>query len=409
MPLLSRLAATAVLLAATLTAADSVRTDATYTRDVAPILFKNCAGCHRAGEIGPMSLLTYSQTRPWAKAIKEAVRTRKMPPWLADPAYGHFSNDSRLSQADVDTITGWVDAGAPQGNPADLPPAPKFADGWVLGKPDVVIEMPTAFDVPAEGVIPYKYFTAPTHFTEDKWIRGVEIRAGNRSVVHHIILNLREPGSGPDSSEAGDVRRGRSTGLGGTAPGLQPTFYPDGVAKLVKAGSEIVFQMHYTPNGKAATDRSYIGLYFAKEPAREMILTRGIMNVSFRIPPSDPAYEVRSSWTVPEDIVVRSMMPHMHVRGKDFRFTAIYPDGHSEILLNVPRYDFNWQLAYREQDPVRLPKGTRVECVAHFDNSPNNQYNPDSMKEVRWGDQTFEEMMIGWFDYTPEKRETKAN
>jgi hypothetical protein len=222
----------------------------------------------------------------------------------------------------------------------------------------------------------------------------VEIRPGNRAVVHHIILNMREAGTGQRSMQ----------GLGGTAPGLQPTFYPQGVARLVKAGSEIVFQMHYTPNGKAASDRSYVGLYFAKEPPREELKGQMIANFGFKIPAGDSNYEVKSTWTIPQDIVLRGMMPHMHLRGKDFKYTAYYPDGRQEILLNVPHYDFEWQLSYKPAETIHLPKGTRIECIAHYDNSVNNRFNPDPNKEVRWGDQTFEEMMIGFFDYTPEKK-----
>jgi hypothetical protein len=288
-----------------------------------------------------------------------------------------------------------LDAGAPEGNVADLPATPKFVEGWALGKPDEVIEMPVAFDVPAEGVIPYKYFTAPTNFTEDKWIRGMEIRAGKPGVVHHIIMSVREPGTAANTGAAG---------LGGTAPGLQPTFYRDGVAKQIKAGSQLVFQVHYTPNGTATTDKSYVGLYFSKEPPRLISKSVGVMNLKFKIPAGDPSYEVRSTWTATEDIVLNGMMPHMHLRGKDFQYTVVYPDGRSEIILNVPRYDFNWQLGYTLQDPLHLPKGTRIDCVAHFDNSPNNKFNPDPAKEVRWGDQTFEEMMIGFFDYTQERK-----
>jgi hypothetical protein len=393
-----------LLAAAAVAAPGTTKPAVTYSKHVAPILFKNCASCHRVGEGAPMPLLSYKETRPWAKAIKQAVATRKMPPWLADPSHGKFSNDCRLSQADIDTIVNWVDAGSPEGNVADMPPTPVFVSGWQLGKPDMVIEMPVAFDVPAEGVIPYKYFTAPTNFTEDKWVRAVEIRAGNPAVVHHIIMSIREPGSAAASttaaSDAAEVRSGRRVQLAGTAPGLQPTRFPDGVAKLIKAGSELVFQMHYTPNGKAATDRSYVGLYFSKEPARFVAQTAGAMNVALRIPPGDPNHEVKSSWTAKEDVMLFSLMPHMHVRGKDFKYTATFPDGRTEVLLNVPRYDFNWQLGYTLQDPILLPKGTRIDCVAHYDNSPNNKYNPDPTKEVRWGDQTWEEMMIGWFSYT---------
>jgi hypothetical protein len=385
-----------VILAAAGSAADTnVKSSVTYSKEVAPILFKNCVTCHRSGEIGPMSLLSYQEARPWAKAIKQAVQTKKMPPWYADPNYGHFKNDTRLAQGDIDAIVKWADGGAPEGNKADMPPTPKFTEGWVLGKPDAVVEMPEAFDVPAEGVIPYKYFTAKTNFGEDKWVRGIEIRPGNRGVVHHIILNMKEPGTNARAMQ----------GLGGTAPGLQATFYPEGVARLVKSGSEIIFQMHYTPNGKATTDKSYVGLYFAKEPPKEQMLGHMIANFSFKIPPGDPNYEVRSTWTVPDDVTIRSMMPHMHLRGKDFKYTAYYPDGREEVLLNVPRYDFEWQLGYQPAETIHLPKGTRVECVAHFDNSLNNKFNPDPAKEVRWGDQTFEEMMIGFFDYSPEKKQ----
>jgi len=398
-----RILSFAALLSTTITAAESGKAPVTYAKDVAPILFKNCANCHRPGELAPMSLLTYQDARPWAKSIKEAVVARKMPPWLADPNIGHFANDRRLPQTDIDTIVSWVNAGAPQGNLADTPPTPKFVEGWVLGKPDVVIEMPVAFDVPAEGVIPYKYFTAPTNFTEDKWIRGVEIRAGKPAVVHHIILSVREPGAPSATGQADDVRRGATVQLSGTAPGLQPKFYRDGVARLIKAGSQIVFQVHYTPNGKATTDKSYIGLYFSSEPARIVAKSAGIMNVGFKIPPGDPNYEVHSTWTAKEEVVLNGFMPHMHVRGKDFKYTVVYPDGRSEVVLNVPRYDFNWQLGYELKDPLHLPKGTRIDCVAHYDNSVNNKYNPDPTKEVRWGDQTFEEMMIGFFDYTLEQ------
>ncbi len=338
-----------------------------------------------------------------------SVMAKVMPPWFADPNVGHFKNDARLPQSEIDTIVKWVDAGAPEGNKADLPLAPKFVEGWVLGKPDVVIEMPEAFEVPAEGVIPYKYFTAHTNFTEDKWVRGVEIRAGQRSVVHHVILMLREPDGAPSTGEAGrrtvaSSAGGRSVQLAGTAPGLQPTWYPEGIARQIKAGSDIVFQMHYTPNGKAVKDKSYVGLFFSKDPPTRVSGGGGIMNFRFKIPAGDPSFEVESTWTAPEDVELTGMMPHMHMRGKDFKYTAVFPDGHSEVVLNVPHYNFNWQLHYTLAEPKLLPKGTRIDCVAHYDNSPNNKSNPDPTKLVSWGDQTFDEMMIGYFDYLPVKQ-----
>ncbi len=371
----------------------------TFTREVAPIFYQNCVECHRPGEIAPMSLLTYQDARPWAKAIKERVLDRSMPPWLADPKYGHFLNERRLSQKEIDTIAAWVDAGAPKGDDRDLPPVPKFEEGWTLGKPDAVFYLQEEVSVPANGVVPYLYYEVATNFTEDKWVQAAEIRPGNRSVVHHIIVNVKEPDPKKSSSEIG-ARQERGVKLAGFAPGEQPKVFPPGSAKLLKAGSTLIFQMHYTPNGVAAKDRSYIGLFFAKEPVQRMVHTGMALNTQFVIPPGADNYEVRSRWEAKEDVYLVDLMPHMHVRGKDFTYTVVYPDGRSEIILHVPRYDFNWQLLYRLKQPLLLPKGSRLECVAHFDNSIKNKYNPDPTKEVRWGPQTWEEMMIGWFDYT---------
>ena len=383
-----------ILIAAAAGAADK----ATFTKDVAPILFKRCAQCHRTGEVAPMPLLSYQDARPWAKSIKEKVLTGAMPPWLADPHYGDFVNDRRLSKKEIDTLVAWVDSGAPKGDDRDLPPAPQFEEGWIIGKPDAVISMQEEFSVPAEGVVPYKYFTVPTHFTEDRWIQSAEIRAGARQAVHHIIVNVVDP----KEPKAGGAGEGRGFKLAGFAPGEQPKTYPAGTGKLVKAGSNFVFQVHYTPNGKEVKDRSYIGLIFSKEPVTRKALTGTAINHDFAIPAGDSNYEVRSSWTAQEDVRIVDLMPHMHVRGKDFTYTAVYPDGRSEIALKAPRYDFNWQLLYQFREPLYLPKGSRLDCVAHFDNSPNNKYNPDPSKPVKWGPQTWEEMMIGWFDYSAE-------
>lgn len=393
----------AVLVAAgagALQAAESLGAKPSFTKDVAPIFFNRCAECHRAGQVAPMSLLTYKEARPWAKAIREKVLERAMPPWLADPRYGHFENDRRLGLKEIDTIVAWVDGGAIQGNEADLPPAPAFVEGWTLGRPDVVLSLEEEVAVPADGVIAYKYYTVPTGFTEDKWVQAAEIHPGNRAVVHHIIVFVQDPSpKAPGAAEAAANREGRGPKLAGFAPGEQPKVFPPGTAKLVKAGSHFVFQMHYTPNGRAAKDRSYIGLFFAKEPAQKSVLTGTALNASFVIPAGAPDHEVRSSWTAKQDVRIIDLMPHMHKRGKDFTYTAVYPDGRSEVILRVPKYDFNWQLLYRPAEPLLLPKGSRLDCVAHFDNSPNNKYNPDPAKEVRWGPQTWEEMMIGWFDY----------
>ncbi|PYV13885.1 MAG: thiol-disulfide isomerase [Acidobacteria bacterium] len=378
----------------------------TFTRDVAPILYNRCVECHRPGEAAPMSLLTYQDARPWARSIKEKVTERAMPPWLAAPEVSHrFANERRLTAGEIETLAAWADSGAVKGDDRDLPPAPRFAEGWSIGQPDVVFSLPEEFSVPAEGTVPYKYFTVPTNFTEDKWVQAAEIRPGNRSVVHHIIVSAREPGSAASAAGANVERsegRAGSNKIVGFAPGEQPKIYPKGTAKLVKAGSSLVFQVHYTTNGEAARDRSYVGLVFAREPVKKPVLTGTASNARIAIPPGDPNYEVRSTWTAKEDVHIVDLMPHMHVRGRDFTYTAVYPDGRSEVVLAVPRYDFNWQLVYRLKEPLRLPKGSRLDCVAHFDNSTGNKYNPDPTKEVRWGDQTWEEMMIGWFDYVRE-------
>ena len=369
----------------------------TFSADVAPILNHRCVECHRPGEVAPMPLTSYQQTRPWAAAIKEKVLSRAMPPWLADPHYGQFSNDRRMSQAEIDTIVGWVNGGAPEGNPRDLPKPPEFVEGWGIGKPDVVLSLLEEVEVPAEGVIPYKYYKVPTNFTEDKWVQAAEIRVGNRALVHHVIVFLQDPANAAKPSGDGGLK---DTLLVGFAPGEQPKVYEPGTAKLVKAGTTLLFQMHYTPNGTAGKDRTFVGLRFATGPVAKRAYTANAMTRSFAIPPGDANYEVKSTWTAKEDTHIRVLMPHMHLRGKDFTYTAVYPDGRSEIVLSVPKYDFNWQLVYRLKEPLFLPKGSRLDCVAHFDNSPNNKYNPDPKKEVKWGDQTWEEMMIGWFDFT---------
>ena len=367
----------------------------TFTKDVAPIFYSRCVECHRPGEIAPMSLLTYESARPWAKSIREKVSARVMPPWHADPKYGKFENDPSLSAKEIETIVAWADSGAPKGNDKDMPAAPKFTDGWTIGQPDVVFEMPEAHAVPAEGVVPYLYFTMPTNFTEDKWIQALEIRPGNRAVVHHVIAFATAPGTN-GRGQGGEGGSGRGQ-LGGITPNKTGVVFSPGTGRLIKAGSNIVFQMHYTPNGTAVKDRTRIGLVFSKEPPKQILVTGNAMNFAFRIPAGDPNYEVVASKTFNEDTTITSFMPHMHFRGKDFTYTATYPDGRSEILLSVPKYDFNWQLTYKLKEPLTLPKGTKLTCVAHFDNSPGNKYNPDPSKEVKWGDQTWEEMMIGWF------------
>jgi len=389
----------AVMIFATATSKSNAST-VTFTKNVAPILFKNCAECHRPGEIAPMSLMTYQEVRPWAKSIRERVVEGSMPPWSADPKYGHWANDPRLSKQEIDTIVEWVNAGAPKGEDKDLPPAPKFTEGWTIGTPDVVIQMQEDYTVPADGTVPYLYFSMPTGFTEDKWIQAMEIRPGNRTVVHHVIAYAQDAGNkDTNPGGEGEIRGGR-VHLGGITPNKTGVVFAPGTARLIKKGSSIVFQMHYTTNGQVTKDRTKIAFVFAKEPAKKIVMTGNAINARFAIPAGDPNYEIKASKTFDEDVLITSFMPHMHVRGKSFVYTATYPDGRSAILLNVPKYDFNWQHTYIPKEPIALPKGTRLDCVAYFDNSMNNKFNPDSTKVVRWGDQTWEEMMIGWYTYT---------
>jgi len=369
----------------------------TYSKDVAPILFNRCVECHRPGEAAPMALTNYKETRPWAKAIKSAVLAKRMPVWLADPAHGQFRNDRRMSQSEIETLTAWVDQGAPEGNPKHMPKMPEFPDGWNIGKPDQIFEMPEEFDVPKEGVVPYKYFRVASGFTEDKWVQAAEIRPSERSVVHHVIIFVQEPGK----AQGGGGGGANQNLLTGFAPGEQPLSLEPGMAKLVKAGSTFVFQMHYTPNGKASVkDRTRFALRYAKEAPVRQAITANAINFAFRIPANADNHEVKSSWTAKRDVEIVDFMPHMHVRGKDFKYTLTRADGTQEVILSLPRYDFNWQLGYQLVKPLKLSAGDRIDCVAHYDNSANNKYNPDPTKEVKWGDQTWEEMMIGWFTYT---------
>jgi hypothetical protein len=363
--------------------------DVTFTKDVAPIFFKNCAECHRAGEVAPFSVMGYKDARPWAKSIREKVASREMPPWHADPNHGEWLNDRRLTQAEISTIVAWVDGGAKEGDPKDMPAAPKFIDGWTIGQPDETFSIAEQ-SVPATGVVPYKYLTVPTNLKEDRWITDAEIRSTGRSAMHHVIVFIQDPKN--PASVDGNL-------LAGVAPGEQPARYRPGFGKKIPAGARLIFQMHYTPNGEATKDVTTIGLKYAKERPKHQVLTRPVLNMSFTIPAGEPNHEVKSSFVFKEDAHLTSLMPHMHLRGKDFEIKAILPDGATKVLLKVPRYDFNWQTYYVPKEPLAIPKGAKIECTAHFDNSPGNKYNPDPTKVVKWGDQTWEEMMIGWLGY----------
>jgi peroxiredoxin len=372
----------------------------TYSQHVSRILQQHCQECHRPGQIGPMSLLTFEDAVAWSDTIREVVSEGRMPPWHADPGHGKFSNDRRLSKEEKDTLLVWLDHGTPRGDDRDLPPARRFPAEWTIGKPDLILKMPKEFAIPAKtpkGGIPYRYFTVDPGFKEDRWIQRAEARPGAPAVVHHIVVFIVPRGELLNPEAPGAV-------LCGTAPGDMPLDLPAGLAKKVPAGARLIFQMHYTPNGTEYKDQSSVGLVFAKEPPRHRLLTKPVYNPSFlarfdKIPAGAANYKVEAEHVFERDAHVLHFMPHMHLRGKDFLYEAIYPDGKKEVLLSVPRYDFNWQSVYRLARPIAMPKGTKLHCVAHFDNSAKNPNNPDPKQNIYWGDQTWEEMMIGWIDY----------
>ena len=391
------------LAAAAAFAATNAPAAVTFHKDVLPILQKNCQGCHRPGEVAPMSLLTYSEARPWAKAIKVAVATQKMPPWFADPQFGHFANDRRLSQAEIDTLVNWADAGAPEGNAKDAPRPLTFQDGWNT-KPDIVIEMPRPFHLKATGTIDYQYVLVKGNFTEDLWVTAAEMRPGNPKVLHHGKVWVRPPGSHymenavpGEAYSAGMGRNLVSEGndiLGKFNPGLgAQSFDIGGSAKFVPKGSDLVFELHYTAIGEEATDVSKLGLVVSKTPPRERyFLSAGPTALNLVIPAGDNNAEVVSEVTVgADDVRLAYVQPHMHLRGKDFEVRAIYPTGEGETLFRG-KFDFEWQLGYTFAKPVPLPKGTRLIGISHFDNSATNKFNPDPGKVVLWGPQNWDEM-----------------
>ncbi len=380
------------------TALPTLRPTVTYSKGVARIVQAKCQNCHRPDQIGPMPLMTADEATAWAPMIKRVVSSGRMPPWAADPQFGHFANDRRLSDAEKQTLLAWIDQGCPPGDPKDSPPAKTYPDGWRIGTPDVIVTMPEAFQVPATvgaAGVPYKYFQVPTNFDRDMWVQAVEAKPGAREVVHHIVVYAAKPG---EMRQRGEDRVGQNL-LVAHAPGDLPSVYEPGYAKKVPKGAILLFQMHYTPDGTARSDQSSVGLIFAKEPPKYEVKSRAIMNPRFVIPAGADDYEVKAQSTFQKDSLLVNLLPHMHLRGKAFTFEAVFPDGKREMLLSVPHYDFNWQSNYRLAEPLSMPAGTRLECVARYDNSTGNKNNPDPTKPVRWGDQTWEEMMVGFVDY----------
>lgn len=368
----------------------------TFTEHVAPILQDRCQGCHRPGQVAPFSLITFDQAVRWKKSIKEVVVDRRMPPWHADPRHGHFANDRGLSAMQRATLIAWVDQGTPLGDSAKSPEPKSFPEGWSIGEPDVIFTMLKPFHVPSEGVLAYQKFRVPTNFSEDMWIQALEAKPGDRRVVHHVCVFL----DGKAPNEEGRAERPE---LVCYAPGDMPSVFPLGTAKVIPAGATLVIEVHYTPIGTPRTDQSSVGMIFARGPVQRRAVTKGISNKDLAISPHASNYEVSSSFTFPFDARLLSLSPHMHLRGKDFAYTAVYPDGQEETLLAVPSYDFAWQSVYRLVEPKAMPRGTKIKCLAHFDNSAENPNNPDPGVLVHWGDQTWDEMMIGYIDYDVEE------
>jgi hypothetical protein len=375
----------------------------TFYKDVLPILQNNCQTCHRPGDIAPMSFLTYNDTRPWAKAIKAAVVGRQMPPWFADPNYGHFANDKRLTDANIQTLAAWVDNGAPAGDSKDAPPPVQFQEGWGLN-PDMVIEMPKDVPLPATGTINYKNILVKVNFPEDLWVVAADLRPGNPKAVHHMRANVRPPGSEfmknaePGVAyEQGDPAMGRQDAgidlLGKFNPGLgAQDFSLYESAKFVPKGSDIIFNMHYTATGQETTDRSRLALKFSKTPPKyRYFVNEGPTASNLAIPAGEGNAQVVSEFTAAVDTQLVYMQPHMHLRGKDYEVRLIHTDGRSETIFKT-KWDFNWQLGVDLVKPIPIPKGTRVVGIAHFDNSANNKWNPDPTKLIVWGPQNWDEM-----------------
>lgn len=424
-----------------------------FTKDVALIVFNKCANCHRSGEPVPMSLTSFQEVRPWAKAIREQVIERNMPPWYADPELSlKFSNDRRLSQREIETIVAWVDGGAPKGDDSDLPPLPKLAKGWSSGEPDLIIPMPVEFEIPAEGELPMQNFYVAVPFKEDRWVEAVELRPGNSAVVHHSIANVTRLPEGSkivngravkaelntsDASRTGGLREGAEVfqsqdsfaragafKLIGQAPGKGYERHYAGTAKRISPGMYFQFNMHYQPSGRPEKDRSMLGLWFAKGTVNHEVLTKGIIDrvlvggkdigetrvingreVKTRgkipnIPPNVDNWEIAGETAIKQDITLYAFAPHMHLRGKDIKYILVWPDGRRQTLLSVPKFDFNWQLHYELEQPLKVPAGSRMIAIAHYDNSLKNRYNPAPQKEVFWSEQSWDEMFIPWFEYT---------
>jgi hypothetical protein len=437
----------------------SGRAVSTFSKDVAPILFQRCASCHRPNDVAPFSVLSYATVRPWARSIREKVIAREMPPWYPDQRFGEFTNDARLTKSEIDTIVKWVDQGAVEGDLKDLPTIPSYVAGWKIGRPDRILTMSKEYTVEPNAPDVYVYAVIPTGFKEDKWIEAAEIRPGNKTIVHHAIAHVLTPEAIKKSEQGSDdtatsetepiffkegglsrvktdapvIDDGANAANGGAAfrrriseqgsdlfsmllasfaPGKEPDVFPQGAAKRVPAGSVVVLQIHYSSfRGaleKPERDTTSVGLVFAKQPPDREVLTITVQNHFFRIPPGVDSHQVTASSDVDQAIELINYMPHMHLRGKDMKYEVVYPDHTRKTLLWLPKFNFNWQTVYRLKTPVHIPKGSRIIITAHFDNSTKNKYNPDPTRAVRWGDPTYDEMMVAWMECTV-PRSTKTD
>jgi len=373
----------------------------TYAEQIAPLLHAKCVRCHRPGEAAPMSLTDYDEVVGWAAMIDEVVAEDRMPPWHAERGVGLFANDASLSLDEKRILREWLATGCPKGDMSRLGPLPSYADesaandGWTIGRPDAVVTIPRPFTVPATGIVEYQYFDVDPGFTEDRWISAAEVRPSNRAVVHHCNVFLRPPGSN-DVVEQGSLGSYCLTAMAAGTPAMR---LPEGMAKRIPAGWHLVFVVHYTAIGSEQIDRTSLGLKFvdAKDVVREAA-TRLLIDEQLNIPPGAADHRVERSTVIERDLLLLAMFPHVHLRGKSFRYEAAYPDGSQETLLNVPRWDFAWQHRYELAEPKRLPKGTTLRCIAHYDNSAANPANPNPNVAVRTGPLSEDEMFNGYYD-----------
>ncbi len=364
--------------------------DITYTEHISRLMQQHCVRCHREGQVAPFALTSYEETSAWAETMLEVIDDGRMPPWHASPEFGHFANDARMSDEDKKTFRQWVENGMPEGDAEKLPPPRQFAVGWQIPRPEKIYKMDKVFTVPPKGTVPYVYVVIDPGIKEDTWVAAAEVRPSNYAVVHHAIAFFIP--AERDFQPGDPLRNSIST----YAPGMPPAQWPEGYARFIPKGAKLVFQMHYTPNGSIQTDQTEVGLVYADaDKVKKEIMYEVAVNPRFSIPPGDANYHVPAGYRFDEDLMLHALIPHMHLRGKAFRFTATYPDGKEEVLLDVPRYDFNWQNGYVFSKIKRIPEGTVMRCDAYYDNSADNLVNPDPTKEIRWGDQSWDEMMIG--------------